>query len=130
MGARGRSVNRPHSCHDQRRDGIRRLMHDVHDSAEALVVHRNAGKRVGSTAPTFRMQKDGIGFVTGPRFAHGLPRSGDGGSLRRPIFATVALGLQRVVPGGNTARFSDEPVFIRAEPSEISLFPVNIHCSR
>jgi len=120
-------VNRPRSRDNQGHDGIGRLMHDVHDAAEAFVVHGDTGQRIGRAPSSLRMKENGIRFVARPRFADRLPGTGDRRCLRGPVFPAVALGLQRVVAGGNAARFSDETVFVRAERTEVALSSVNMH---
>jgi len=123
-------VNRPRSGDDQGHDGIGRLMHDVHDAAEAFVVHGDTGQRIGCAAWSLRMKENGIRFVARPRLADRLPRPCDGGCLRGPVFPAVALGLQRVVAGRNATRLSHEPVLVGAEFAEITLSSVNMHRAR
>ena len=130
MVLRRRGVNDARLDHDQRHDRIGRLVHDMHDASETFRIRRDAGKRIGNAWPTFRMQKDGICFVSGARFAHRLTRAGDGRCLRRPVLAALALRLQRVVAGRDSAGFPDEPVFVRAESTEVSLLSVNMHRAR
>jgi len=129
MVARTGGVNGARLNHDQRHNRIGRLVHDVHDTPETLRVRRDAGKGIGSPSPTFRVQKNGIRFVSGPGFAHRLAGAGDGGSLCRPIFAARALRLQCVVASRHAPRFADESVFIGSESTEVSLLSVDVHGS-
>ena len=123
-------VNDARLDHDQWHDRIRRLVHDMHYTPEALGIRCDAGKGVGHPSSAFRMQQDCVRLVTGARLTDRLTRTGDRRGLRRPILAAFSLRLQRVVPRRHAARLTDEPVFFGAKSPEISLPSVNVHHTR
>lgn len=130
MLVRGHGVNRWSSGDNQRNNPIVRLVHYVHDAAEAFRIRCDAGERVGHPARSLGMKKYGIRFVSGPGFADRLAWSGDSRRLRGPILPALMFRLQRVMACGNSARFADEPVFVGAEFPKVSLLPVDIHGPR
>ena len=129
-GDRGRPPSNRKLRHNKRNNSIRRLMHDVHDTAETFRIRCDAGERIRHPARSFGMQQNGIRFVSGPGLADRLARTGDSGRLRGPVFPALSFRLQRVVAWGNSARFADEPIFVGAELPKVSLLPVDIHGPR